>query len=195
MSDNAYTPDEEELVTHPVEPNPFDNDQLEPGRDDEAPQHVSDDPGHDYDEPDADAEKHPSSGAHSPSAPRRPGTGSRQSPRTTGDEDIVMERIVPGEILLADEPVVINAGREITTLRVVNRCDRPIQVGSHFHFYEVNPGLEFDRSQAWGKRLNVLSGGAMRFEPGMEEDVDLIPYRGDRIALGFRGECRGSLDD
>ncbi|APX34941.1 urease subunit beta [Brachybacterium sp. P6-10-X1] len=103
--------------------------------------------------------------------------------------------MLPGEILLADGPVVINEGSTPITLRVVNSADRPIQVGSHYHFAEANPGLEFDRSAAWGKRLNIVSGGSVRFEPGADEDVQLIDIRGGRIALGFRGECGGPLDD
>lgn len=75
-----------------------------------------------------------------------------------------------------------------------NPSDRPIQVGSHFHFAEVNPALQFDRQAAWGLRLNILSGGSVRFEPGVDEEVELIPIAGDRIARGFRGECRGALD-
>lgn len=194
MSENEYTPCEEQLLTHPLDPNPFENEELEDTGEDQRPTHESDDPGHDYPDPDQDVERHPSSGKSASSTPRRPGTGSRQSPRTTDGEEAVIERIVPGEILLAEGSVTINAGREITRLHVINTADRPIQVGSHFHFYETNAGLEFDRDQAWGKRLNVLAGGAMRFEPGVEEDVELIPFRGDRIALGFRGRCKGPLD-
>ncbi|WP_367619120.1 urease subunit beta [Brachybacterium sp.] len=104
------------------------------------------------------------------------------------------DKVIPGQIFLRDEPVEINVGLAVTTLRVANVSDRPIQVGSHFHFAEVNPGLEFDRERSWGKRLNVLSGGAMRFEPGADEEVELVPIQGARIALGFRGECRGELD-
>ena len=102
--------------------------------------------------------------------------------------------MVPGEILLGDDPVVINAGKEIVRLRVANTADRPIQVGSHYHFAEVNPGLDFDRKAAWGLRLNVLSGGSMRFEPGAVEQVELIPIAGERIVAGLRGECGGRLD-
>ncbi|ATG53046.1 urease subunit beta [Brachybacterium vulturis] len=103
--------------------------------------------------------------------------------------------VIPGEILLADGPVLLNAGSEPITLRVVNTADRPIQVGSHFHFAETNPALDFDRAAARGKRLNIVSGGSVRFEPGAEEDIQLIDFRGRRIALGFRGECGGPLDD
>ncbi|WP_040611114.1 urease subunit beta [Oceaniovalibus guishaninsula] len=103
--------------------------------------------------------------------------------------------MVPGEILYADGDVIINEGLEVTTLRVANTSDRPIQIGSHYHFAEVNAALEFDRDAAWGKRLAVLSGGAERFEPGAVEEVELVPIGGRRIVLGLRGLCRGGLDD
>ncbi|THJ65530.1 urease subunit beta [Arthrobacter echini] len=103
--------------------------------------------------------------------------------------------MVPGELFLADGDIDINVGLEVTTIRVENVADRPVQIGSHFHFAEVNTGLEFDRDAAWGKRLNVLSGGAMRFEPGAAEEVELVPIRGDRIIYGLRGLCGGKLDD
>ncbi|WP_206076989.1 urease subunit beta [Palleronia sediminis] len=102
--------------------------------------------------------------------------------------------MVPGEILYGEGDVVINEGMEVTTIRVANTSDRPIQVGSHYHFAEVNPALEFDRAAAWGKRLAVLSGGAERFEPGAVLEVDLVPIMGRRVVLGLRGECRGELD-
>lgn len=102
--------------------------------------------------------------------------------------------MVPGEILYGDEPVQINVGRQTTRLRVVNTGDRPIQVGSHYHFAETNPALDFDRKAAWGQRLNVLSGGSVRFEPGAVEEVELIPIAGQRIVAGLRGECGGPLD-
>lgn len=188
-----------------ISDNPFENEELQPeGRDVEA-EHSTDDPGRDYDdaettvidEPgiDDDRERHPSSGESGPSSPRRPGSGTRQAPRHESDAPVTSaDRVIPGEIFLQDEPVEINAGLAVTALRVANVSDRPIQIGSHFHFAEVNPGLEFDRARAWGKRLNVLSGGAMRFEPGADEEVELVPIQGARIALGFRGECRGELD-
>ncbi len=102
--------------------------------------------------------------------------------------------MIPGEIRFGEGDIVINAGRPVTTLRVVNAADRPVQVGSHFHFAEVNAGLEFDRDAAWGKRLNVMSGGAVRFEPGAVEEVELVPIGGRRIVRGLRGLCGGSLD-
>ncbi|WP_424308235.1 urease subunit beta [Gordonia sp. (in: high G+C Gram-positive bacteria)] len=102
--------------------------------------------------------------------------------------------MVPGEIFLAGGPVIINDGLPVTTLRVANTADRPIQVGSHFHFYEVNAALDFERGKAWGQRLNVLSGGAVRFEPGAVVEVELVPIRGRRIVRGLRGLCKGELD-
>jgi urease subunit beta len=102
--------------------------------------------------------------------------------------------LIPGEVLLGEGPVVINDGAPVTTLRVVNTADRPIQVGSHFHFAEVNAGLEFDRDAAWGKRLAVHSGSARRFEPGAATEVELIPIGGRRIVAGLRGVCGGVLD-
>ena len=100
----------------------------------------------------------------------------------------------PGEIVLGDGPVAINVGRPVTTVLVVNTGDRPVQVGSHYHFAECNPALEFDRGQAWGKRLAVPAGTAVRFEPGIEREVDLVPLAGDRIVPGLRGEAGGALD-
>ena len=137
------------------------------------------------------------SGAGRTSPPRRPDGGSRQAPHIhhPGDQPTSDLPLIPGEILYGDEPVVINAGKDVITLRVTNTGDRPIQVGSHYHFAEVNPALNFDRQAAWGQRLNVLSGGSMRFEPGAVEEVELIPIGGERIVAGLRGECGGKLDE
>ncbi|MFJ8000388.1 urease subunit beta [Streptomyces sp. NPDC096310] len=103
--------------------------------------------------------------------------------------------MIPGEILYADEPVALNEGREVTRLTVVNTADRPVQVGSHYHFAEANPGLEFDRAAARGKRLHVAAGTAVRFEPGVPVAVALVPLAGLRVVPGLRGETGGSLDD
>ncbi|WP_405735796.1 urease subunit beta [Streptomyces sp. NBC_01537] len=102
--------------------------------------------------------------------------------------------MIPGEILYADEPVVLNPGKPVTTLTVVNSADRPIQVGSHYHFAEANPGLDFDRAAARGKRLAIAAGTAVRFEPGIPAEVDLVPLGGERVVAGLRGETGGSLD-
>ncbi|MFB7272385.1 urease subunit beta [Streptomyces sp. NPDC056244] len=103
--------------------------------------------------------------------------------------------MIPGEILYADDPVVLNEGREVTRLTVLNAADRPVQVGSHYHFAEVNPGLEFDRAAARGKRLHIAAGTAVRFEPGIPVDIALVPLAGLRVVPGLRGETGGSLDD
>ena len=175
-----------------MEQNPFDNPALGPAGAAEAPAHPTDHPGREYTEDPSPG----SSGVGAPSEPRRSGSGSRQAPRRP-TEDAVDHRapVIPGEILLAEGPVVLNARSEPITLRVVNTADRPIQVGSHYHFAETNPALDFDRAAAHGKRLNIVSGGSVRFEPGAEEDVELIDYRGARIMRGFRGDIGGPLDD
>jgi urease beta subunit len=100
----------------------------------------------------------------------------------------------PGEILYGEGPVHINVGREPITLTVVNTGDRPITVGSHYHFAEANPALEFDRKAAWGRRQNIIAGGMSRFDPGAPQEVELIPYAGRRVMPGFRGESEGGSD-
>ncbi|MFE5393683.1 urease subunit beta [Streptomyces sp. NPDC056568] len=102
--------------------------------------------------------------------------------------------MIPGEILFADEPVVCNEGCEITRLTVLNTADRPVQVGSHYHFAEANPGLDLDRPAAHGKRLNIPAGTAVRFEPGIPVDVELVPLAGARVVMGLRGATGGALD-
>ncbi|MFJ1747182.1 urease subunit beta [Streptomyces sp. NPDC088116] len=102
--------------------------------------------------------------------------------------------MIPGEILYADEPVALNEGREVTRLTVLNVADRPVQVGSHYHFAEANPGLEFDRAAARGKRLHIAAGTAVRFEPGIPVDIALVPLAGLRVVPGLRGETGGPLD-
>jgi len=101
--------------------------------------------------------------------------------------------MIPGEIIPGDEPVELNPGRESTVLTVVNTADRPVQVGSHYHFAAVNPGLEFDRKAAWGKRLDVPAGTSVRFEPGVEREVTLVPIAGNRVVPGLRKEWSGAL--
>ncbi len=102
--------------------------------------------------------------------------------------------LVPGEIQGPDDDIEINAGRPVTTLRVENTGDRPIQVGSHYHFAEANPALAFDRAEAHGQRLDIAAGTAVRFEPGIARDVELVPFVGDRVVPGLRGETAGPLD-
>ncbi len=101
--------------------------------------------------------------------------------------------MIPGEILCADGDITLNEGAATVTLRVANRGDRPVQVGSHYHFYEANEALEFDREQARGMRLDIASGTAVRFEPGQERDVSLVAYGGDRKIFGFQGKIMGEL--
>ena len=102
--------------------------------------------------------------------------------------------MIPGEYLLADEPVVCNEGREALELEVTNTGDRPVQVGSHYHFAETNAALEFDREAAQGMRLDIPSGTAVRLEPGDTTTVRLIPFAGDRAVYGFRNLTNNSLD-
>ncbi|MFC7221250.1 urease subunit beta [Streptomyces polyrhachis] len=102
--------------------------------------------------------------------------------------------MIPGEILYADAAVRINEGRPVTRLTVLNAADRPVQVGSHYHFAEANPGLEFDRSAAYGLRLDIAAGTAVRFEPGIPVAVALVPLAGRRVVAGLRGEIGGALD-
>lgn len=102
--------------------------------------------------------------------------------------------LVPGEVRGPDDDVEINAGRPVTTLRVENTGDRPVQVGSHFHFAEANPALEFDRSAARGQRLDIAAGTAVRFEPGITRTVDVVPFVGERVVPGLRGETAGPID-
>ncbi|NML09985.1 urease subunit beta [Sphingobium sp. AR-3-1] len=101
--------------------------------------------------------------------------------------------MIPGEIIPAPGDILLNAGRVPITLTIANSGDRPIQVGSHYHFAETNPALLFDRDAARGYRLDIPSGTAVRFEPGQSRDVQLIPYAGDRIVIGFRGDVMGKL--
>jgi urease subunit beta len=100
----------------------------------------------------------------------------------------------PGEIIPAGEPIELNPGRPRVTVLVRNIADRPVQVGSHYHFAAVNPGLEFDREAAWGHRLDVPAGTSVRFEPGVEREVDLVPIAGRRVVPGLRKEFAGDLD-
>lgn len=102
--------------------------------------------------------------------------------------------MIPGEILYAAEPVRLNEGLHRTRLTVLNAADRPVQVGSHYHFAEANPGLDFDRAAARGKRLDIAAGTAVRFEPGIPVEVALVPICGKRVVEGLRGECGGPLD-
>src|SRR5688572_28643428 len=102
--------------------------------------------------------------------------------------------MIPGEIFTAEGDLELNEGRAVTTLTVANTGDRPIQVGSHYHFFETNAALGFDRAAARGFRLNIPAGTAVRFEPGQQRTVELVALGGDRIVYGFLGEIMGKLD-
>ena len=101
--------------------------------------------------------------------------------------------MIPGELFPAEGEIELNAGRPVTEIEVANTGDRPIQVGSHYHFAETNPALRFDRAVARGQRLDIAAGTAVRFEPGQSRTVRLVPYAGARIVHGFRGETEGKL--
>ena len=102
--------------------------------------------------------------------------------------------MIPGEVIPAEGDIEINAGLEAITLTVANTGDRPIQVGSHYHFAETNPALDFDRELATGRRLDIPAGTAVRFEPGQKRDIRLVAYRGGRTVYGFRQAVMGKLD-
>src|SRR5204863_210248 len=102
---------------------------------------------------------------------------------------------IPGEYFLEGDPIEINRGRPTVTLAVKNRGDRPVQVGSHYHFFEVNRWLAFDRARAWGMRLNIAAGTAVRFEPGHEREVELVAIGGARRVVGLNGLVNGPLDE
>jgi urease subunit beta len=101
--------------------------------------------------------------------------------------------VIPGEIIGPDDTIVCNAGRPVVALDVLNTGDRPVQVGSHYHFAETNPALQFDRDAARGHRLDIAAGTSVRFEPGIEREVLLVPYGGARFVAGFRGEVAGPI--
>jgi urease subunit beta len=101
--------------------------------------------------------------------------------------------MIPGEVFPAEGDIELNAGQPTVTLDVANTGDRPVQVGSHYHFHETNPALSFDREKARGHRLDIPAGTAVRFEPGQTRTVTLVPYRGDRIVFGFNGKVMGKL--
>ena len=101
--------------------------------------------------------------------------------------------MIPGEVFPAAGDIEINPGRETVKVTVANTGDRPIQVGSHYHFFETNGALDFDRTKTRGFRLNIAAGTAVRFEPGQTRDVTLVPYRGDRVVIGFNQAVMGKL--
>ena len=101
--------------------------------------------------------------------------------------------MIPGEIITPDGDIELNFGLEAITLKVANTGDRPVQVGSHYHFFESNPALSFDRAQSRGKRLDIAAGTAVRFEPGQQRDVSLVALSGERTVYGFRQQIMGKL--
>lgn len=103
--------------------------------------------------------------------------------------------MIPGEMIIESGDIELNAGRKTATVKVANSGDRPIQVGSHFHFYETNPALQFDRKAAYGMRLNIAAGTAVRFEPGQERTVELVALAGERKVYGFNAKVMGKLKE
>jgi urease subunit beta len=101
--------------------------------------------------------------------------------------------MIPGEMFIKKGEIELNAGRKTATLSITNTGDRPIQVGSHYHFYETNPALQFDRKKARGMRLDIAAGTAVRFEPGQTREVTLVALAGKRKVYGFRGDVMGKL--
>lgn len=101
--------------------------------------------------------------------------------------------MIPGEYLLEDGEIAINVGRRTVTVVVANAGDRPVQVGSHYHFYEVNTALQFEREATLGMRLNIAAGTAVRFEPGQRRTVELVDLAGERVVVGFQGRVMGAL--
>ena len=105
-----------------------------------------------------------------------------------------MTPFTPGELIVDEGSITLNNGRKTITINVKNSGDRPVQVGSHYHFYETNPALIFDRESTKGFRLNIASGTAVRFEPGQDRDVALVEFAGDKIIYGFRADVMGPLE-
>ena len=101
--------------------------------------------------------------------------------------------MIPGEMLIEPGEIALNVGRRTARIKVANSGDRPIQVGSHFHFFETNPALQFNRDIAYGMRLNIAAGTAVRFEPGQERSIELVALAGERKVFGFNGKVMGKL--
>jgi len=102
--------------------------------------------------------------------------------------------MIPGELIIKQGEITLNVDQDAITLTIANTGDRPVQVGSHYHFFETNSALDFDREAARGRRLDIPAGTAIRFEPGQRREVPLVPYRGNRQAYGFNGAVMGALD-
>jgi urease subunit beta len=102
--------------------------------------------------------------------------------------------LIPGESVLLKDDIICNQGKKVVTISVLNKGDRPVQIGSHFHFYEVNRAMEFDRDKAFGMHLNIPAGTAVRFEPGDAKEVELVPFSGSREVYGLNNQTNGPLD-
>jgi urease subunit beta len=102
--------------------------------------------------------------------------------------------MIPGEYVLKKEPIICNRNKQCIKIRVLNRGDRPVQVGSHFHFFEVNQSLQFNREQAFGMHLNIPAGTAVRLEPGDEKEVEIVPFSGERKVYGLNNLTNGSVE-
>lgn len=126
-------------------------------------------------------------------SPSTEGTPSVETLRRPNQSPEEVPPMIPGEVFAAPGDLELNAGLAVTELTVANTGDRPIQVGSHYHFAETNPGLAFDRAAARGQRLDIPAGTAVRFEPGQSRTVRLVPFRGKREVYGFRGDVSGKL--
>src|SRR6202041_1741722 len=128
-----------------------------------------------------------------PRSPRKSNVSRRPQPGDDSRPDSIGEPVHPGEYFLDDGEVELNAGRPTVQVVVSNRGDRPVQVGSHYHFFEVNSALDFDRAAAYGMRLNIAAGTAIRFEPGEEKEVPLVALAGSRAVYGHNGKVNGAL--
>ena len=135
---------------------------------------------------------------HDPIIPWTPGTEdelvTQDGVHVMPGEESSLDVMLPGEVIAGEGDIELNVGRAVLSLNVANTGDRPIQVGSHYHFYETNPALKFDRESTRGFRLNIPAGTAVRFEPGQTRQVELVAYAGDRQVYGFNGDVMGGLD-
>ncbi|MEU8137441.1 urease subunit beta [Streptodolium elevatio] len=136
----------------------------------------------------------PTGGANSASPGGGTPNGGKSRTGSPGGRAKAPRPVVPGELLLGTDPVPLNPGRPVTVLRVLNTGDRPVQVGSHLHFPAANDALDFDRGAAWGQRLDVPAGTAVRFEPGVAREVSLVPLAGSRVVPGLKAGRGGILD-
>lgn len=135
---------------------------------------------------------------HDPIIPWIPGTEdelvTQDGVHVMPGEESSLDDMIPGEVIAGEGDIELNVGRAVLSLNVANTGDRPIQIGSHYHFYETNPALKFDRESTRGFRLNIPAGTAVRFEPGQTRQVELVAYAGDRQVYGFNGDVMGGLD-